>query len=74
MNTTNEVDVHDLPIDLQCIKEDLITTDSINQLDIAFSTYKHFNIRKILGTGKKLHSIRIYRDRSKKALQLSGLN
>ena len=35
MNTTNEVDVHDLPIDLQCIKEDLITTDSINELDIA---------------------------------------
>jgi hypothetical protein len=35
MNTTNKVDVHDLPIDLQCIKEDLITTDSINQLDIA---------------------------------------
>jgi hypothetical protein len=35
MNTTNKVGVHDLPIDLQCIKEDLITTDSINQLDIA---------------------------------------
>ena len=35
MDTTNKVDIHDLPIDLQCIKEDLITTDSINQLDIA---------------------------------------
>jgi hypothetical protein len=35
MNTTKEVGVQDLPIDLQCIKEDLITTDSINQLDIA---------------------------------------
>ena len=35
MDTTNEVDIHNLPIDLQCIKEDLITTESINQLDIA---------------------------------------
>jgi hypothetical protein len=35
MNTTKEVDVHDLSIDLQCIKEELVTTDSINQLDIA---------------------------------------
>ncbi|HXX98797.1 MAG TPA: hypothetical protein VEL11_17000 [Candidatus Bathyarchaeia archaeon] len=35
MDTTNKVDIHDLPIDLQFIKEDLITTDSINQLDIA---------------------------------------
>jgi hypothetical protein len=35
MNTAKEVDIHDLPVDLQCIKEDLITTDSINQLDIA---------------------------------------
>jgi hypothetical protein len=35
MNTTKEVDVHDLAIDLQCIKEELETTDSINQLDIA---------------------------------------
>jgi hypothetical protein len=26
---------HDLPIDLQCIKEDLMTTDSINEMDIA---------------------------------------
>jgi hypothetical protein len=34
MNTA-KVDIHDLPVDLQCIKEDLITTDSINQLDIA---------------------------------------
>jgi hypothetical protein len=30
MNATNKVRVHDLPIDLQCIKE-----DTINQLDIA---------------------------------------
>jgi len=35
MNATNKVRVHDLPIDLQCIKEDLISTDTINQLDIA---------------------------------------
>jgi hypothetical protein len=35
MNATNKVGVHDLPIDLQYIKEDLITTDTINQLDIA---------------------------------------
>jgi hypothetical protein len=35
MDTTDKVDIHDLPIDLQCIKEDLIKTDSINQLDIA---------------------------------------
>ncbi len=33
MDTTNEVDIHDLPIDLQCIK-DLATTVTINQLDI----------------------------------------
>jgi hypothetical protein len=30
MNTANKVDIHALPIDLQCIKE-----DSINQLDVA---------------------------------------
>jgi hypothetical protein len=30
MNTANKVDIHALPIDLQCIKEDLI-----NQLDVA---------------------------------------
>lgn len=24
-----------MPVDLQCIKEELITTDSINQLDVA---------------------------------------
>jgi len=35
MNTANKVDIHALPIDLQCIKEELITTDSINQLDVA---------------------------------------
>jgi hypothetical protein len=35
MDTTNRVDIHDLPIDLQFIKEDLMTTDSINQLDVA---------------------------------------
>lgn len=35
MNATNKVGVYDLPIDLQYIKEDLITTDTINQLDIA---------------------------------------
>jgi hypothetical protein len=35
MNTTNEVDNHDLHIDLQCIKEELATTVTINQLDMA---------------------------------------
>jgi hypothetical protein len=33
MNTASKVDIHDLPIDLQSIKEELTTTDSINQLD-----------------------------------------
>ena len=35
MNTASKVDIHDLPIDLQSIKEELTTTDSINQLDVA---------------------------------------
>ena len=35
MNTASTVDIHDLPIDLQLIKEELTTIDSINQLDIA---------------------------------------
>ena len=35
MNTANKIDIHVLPIDLQCIKEELmISTDSINQLDV----------------------------------------
>jgi hypothetical protein len=35
MNTASTVDIHDLPIDLRCIKEELTITDSINQLDVA---------------------------------------
>jgi hypothetical protein len=35
MNTATKVDIHDLPIHLQSIKEELTTTDSINQLDVA---------------------------------------
>jgi len=35
MNTADKVAIHDLPVDLQCIKEDPIATDSINQLDKA---------------------------------------
>jgi hypothetical protein len=35
MNTASKVDIHDLPIDLQFIKEELTTADSINQLDVA---------------------------------------
>jgi len=55
MNTTNKVGVHDLSIDLQCIKEDLITTDTINQLDIAdglkeLLISKSFNLKLLLNT------------------------
>jgi len=55
MNTTNKVGVHDLSIDLQCIKEDLITTDTINQLDIAdglkeLLISKSFTLRLLLDT------------------------
>ena len=55
MDTTNKVDIHDLPIDLQCIKEDLITTDSINQLDIAdglkeLLISKSFTLKLLLDT------------------------
>ena len=35
MNTATEVDIHDLPIDLQSIKEELTIINSINQLDVA---------------------------------------
>jgi len=35
MDTADKVAIHDLPVDLQCIKEDPIATDSINQLDKA---------------------------------------
>jgi len=55
MNTTNKVGVHDLSIDLQCIKEDLITTDTINQLDIAdglkeLLISKSLNLKLLLNT------------------------
>jgi hypothetical protein len=55
MNTTNKVGVHDLSIDLQCIKEDLITTDTINQLDIAdglkeLLISKSFNLKLLINT------------------------
>jgi hypothetical protein len=55
MDTTNEVDIHDLPIDLQCIKEGLIITDSINQLDIAYGLKellisKSFTLKLLLDT------------------------
>lgn len=55
MDTTNKVDIHNLPIDLQCIKEDLITTDSINQLDIAdglkeLLISKSFTLKMLLDT------------------------
>ena len=55
MNTTNKVGVHDLSIDLQYIKEDLITTDTINQLDIAdglkeLLISKSFNLKLLLNT------------------------
>jgi len=44
-----------LPIDLQCIKEDLITTDTINQLDIAdglkeLLISKSFTLKLLLDT------------------------
>ena len=55
MNTTKKVGVHDLSIDLQCIKEDLITTDTINQLDIAdglkeLLISKSLNLKLLLNT------------------------
>lgn len=55
MNTADKVAIHDLPIDLQCIKEDLITTDSINQLDIAdglkeLLISKSFTLKLLLDT------------------------
>jgi len=55
MNTTNKVGVHDLSIDLQCIKEDLITTDTINQLELAdglkeLLISKSFNLKLLLNT------------------------
>ena len=44
-----------MPIDLQCIKEDLITTDTINELDIAdglkeLLISKSFNLKLLLNT------------------------
>jgi hypothetical protein len=55
MNATNKVGVHNLPINLQCIKEDLITTDIINQLDIAdglkeLLISKNFTLNMLLDT------------------------
>jgi len=55
MDATNKVDIHNLPIDLQCIKEDLITTDTINELDIAdglkeLLISKSFNLKLLLNT------------------------
>ena len=52
MNTAN---IHALPIDLQCIKEELITTDSINQLDVAdglkeLLISKSFTLKLLLDT------------------------
>ena len=44
-----------MPIDLQCIKEELITTDSINQLDVAdglkeLLISKSFTLKLLLDT------------------------
>jgi hypothetical protein len=55
MNTANKVDIHVLPIDLQCVKEGLITTDSINQLDVAdglkeLLISKSFTLKLLLDT------------------------
>jgi hypothetical protein len=55
MGTTNKVDIHDLPIDLQYVKEDLIITDSINQLDIPCGLRellirKRFTLKLLLDT------------------------
>jgi hypothetical protein len=55
MDATNKVDIHNLPIDLQCIKEDLITTDTINELDIAdglkeLLVSKSFTLKLLLDT------------------------
>jgi hypothetical protein len=55
MDTADEVAIHGLQIDLQCIKEELITTDSINQLDIAdglkeLLISKNFTLNMLLDT------------------------
>jgi hypothetical protein len=55
MDTADKVAIHGLQIDLQCIKEELITTDSINQLDIAdglkeLLISKNFTLNMLLDT------------------------
>ena len=55
MNTATKVDIHDLPIDLQSIKEELTITNSINQLDVAdglkeLLISKDFGLKLLLDT------------------------